>query len=210
MTDWDNQCISCEQEAAPGNELREFFMFFSPFDDEEQGTGCFYCNSCYEDGRADDGTFHCDGCSRTISDSRGHLTHSRWVNERMECLRCVCEVLKAEGIAGYPDMLQGLFVDGRLFGMFFNRGELEAEGWIGAPGFTDTLVGGRGLTTPKALGYQAQSLHEGGRMIIIGYENLSIMGDEGYVTLYSKEPDEGVHPDDAILMTDQYGQQEGS
>ncbi len=181
----DDKCISCDREGTDEHELIEFFMFFSPFDDEERGTGCFYCESCYEDGQADDGTFFCDGCARTISDSRGHLTHSRWVNNGVVCLRCVHETLREEGVAAYPDMLQELFIDGRLFGIFFNRGELEAEGWIGAPGFTDTLI--KGEEGAKALGHTARSLHEGGQMIIIGYENLSIMGDEGYVTLYSKD-----------------------
>ncbi len=186
----DDKCISCRKEAAPGTELREFFMYFSPFDTEEQGTGFFYCDACYEDGSADVDTFYCDGCSRTISESNGAHGHYRLIGGcELVCLRCIDKTLKREGIAGFPDELDELFTGGVLFGMFFNVGELEAEGWIGAPGYTNTFVKGR--EQAKALAYMAQSLDEGGRMIIIGYERLSIVGDEGYVTLFSKEQEGG-------------------
>ena len=32
----DNKCISCDREGTDEHELIEFFMFFSPFDDEDE------------------------------------------------------------------------------------------------------------------------------------------------------------------------------
>lgn len=176
-------CDGCG-EATLENDLNEQFFYMSPFDDEESGTGLKYCPSCWEQGESlDEGTFYCDRCERQIADSNGHMTYYRLIDEcEQVCLRCVEDVLRSHGIAGFEHELQELFEHGRLFGMFFNVGELEADGWEHE--LSNVCVG----STDEAMviARKAQELHEDGRRIIIGYERLSIVGDEGYVTLFSK------------------------
>lgn len=167
--------------------------YLSPFDDEPVDSDVKVCLACWDaagdSGGLEEGLFWCDACNRQISESRGHHLYYRDLEAGRWCLACVEEVLKAEGIAGFEPELEALFNDGKPFGMFFNRGELEAEGWTPAPGFSDYRVAGGEET--RALAAAARALHEAGERIIIGYERLSIVGDEGYVTLFSKGP-EGV------------------
>ena len=130
--------------------------------------------------------FMCDACYRQVivrCPSNGWHTYSRIINDCDQwCLRCVEDTLKTEGIAGFEAELEELFEQGRLFGMFFNVGELEAEGWTPERhAFIDSEDGA------KELAGQARLLHEQGRRIIIGYEALAIGNSEGHVTLFSKE-----------------------
>ena len=94
--------------------------------------------------------------------------------------------MKRGGIAAINDndTLEGVFA-GKLFGMFFNVGELENEGWTPDSLYHDYMVSGE--RDALKLGARAHGWHKSGRFIIIGYERLSIMGGEGYVTLYTKE-----------------------
>lgn len=139
--------------------------------------------------------FTCEGCYRDVivrNPRNGWHNYSRIVNECEEwCLRCVEEVLKQEGIAGFEVELEGLFERGRLFGMFFSVGELEGEGWEPEPGFHDAHI----TTEEQAMDLAArgQALHQRRRRIIIAYESMAIGGLEGYVTLFSKEPREPVN-----------------
>jgi len=176
------ECDGCREQTLE-EDLREQFFYMSPFDDEESGTGLSYCPHCWDRGESlDEGTFYCDRCEREIAEDRGHMTYYRIVDGEMTCLRCTEDVLRAEGIAGFPDTLDELFTEGKLFGMFFNVGELEADGWTRE--LYDVKVGSP--AEAMVIAHKAQELHEAGRRIIIGYERLSIMGDEGYVTLFSK------------------------
>ena len=182
------ECTGCEADTFTAD-LYEEALFFSPFDDEATDTGFKYCQECTDTGKDnEDGTqFYCDGCSREILSDNGRLIHYRLINECEQiCIKCVGEALKAGGMAALndEDMLGGLFNRGQIFGMFFNVGELTSEGWTADPDFHDYRV-----EAPHAdeLGARAKEHHEAGRLIIIEYERLSIMGDEGYVTLYTKE-----------------------
>ena len=103
------------------------------------------------------------------------------------CLACVEATLKKEGIAGFPDELEELLKYGRLFGMFFNVNELESEGWVATE--YRTFVSGE--ESAMQIAKEASKLHDQGQLIVIGYESLAITGSEGYVTLFSKERDQG-------------------
>ncbi len=178
-------CDSCEELSF---DTYEEHIWLSPFDDEETATGFRFCQPCLDQGGNDpDGQqFYCDGCSREIASDNGRMIHYHILNAcEMVCLRCIEEDLKRGGIATLDDedILTQLFA-GKPFGMFFNVGELEAEGWEPDPLYHDyRLDAGNAIK----LGARAHGWHNSGRLIIIGYERLSIMGDEGYVTLYTKE-----------------------
>jgi len=178
------ECDGC-QEWTLEDDLTEQCYYFSPFDDEESGTGFRYCVHCWDQGGLDEGTFNCERCERQIAEDRGHMTYYRIIDEcEMVCLQCVEEVLQDEGIAGFECEMEKLFREGALFGMFFNVGEPEADGWERE--LYDVRVAG--TEGAMVIADKARELHEDGRRILIGYERLSIMGDEGYVSLYSKPP----------------------
>lgn len=177
------ECDSCLTETFEA-ELYSETYFLSPFDDEATDGEARVCQDCWDasDG-LEDGLFWCDGCSRQITESRGHHMHYRVVDAGMLCLACVEDTLRREGIAGFEVELEALFTEGRLFGMFFNIGDLEAAGWTGH-GYR-TFIDRE--ESAMALAAEAKRLHEEGRLIIIGYESLAIGGSEGYVTLFSRE-----------------------
>ncbi len=182
----EEACDHCEELRFEVNLIPEE-VYFSPFDDEPTATGFKYCSTCYEQGEieSNDETFYCDGCYRDIMQDNGYLSQYRIIGDcEMLCLKCIEETLKSEGIAGFEDELDNVLERGKPFGMFFNVGELEGEGWKPVPGFTDHIVSG--AYEAALLAELAKEEHEAGRLIIIGYERMSIMGDEGYVTLFSK------------------------
>lgn len=180
------ECGGC-QTPTLADDLYGQCYYLGPFEDEETESAFKLCQDCREGADdLDEDLFECDGCFRTITDSRGHHMHYRDTEAGRFCLRCVEETLKAEGLAGFEDKLEGLFAGNSLFGMFFNVGELEAEGWVAASGYSDRRIGEQ--ADALALGAVARALHEAGERIIVGYERLSIVGDEGYVTLYHTGP----------------------
>lgn len=182
------ECDACEGEHFASDMYEEAF-YFSPFDDEEKLSGFAYCLECIDQGADDpDGqVFYCDWCERSIASDNGRMQHYRLLNDcEQVCLRCIETTLKDSGIAGIDgdQTLDEVFA-GKMFGMFFNVGELEAEGWTPDADYHDARIDG--LEGARALGKRAEEHHLAGRRIIIGYERLSIIGDEGYVTLFTKE-----------------------
>ncbi len=183
------ECDGCGEDTLDGDLYTEAF-YFSPFDDEERESGFRFCYPCIDQGNDNvDGTeFYCDGCERKIASDNGRMLYYRILNDcEQVCLKCIEEDLKAGGIAAIDDdaILERLFAGDNLFGMFFNVGELEAEGWTPDPLYHDYRCGG-GEETVK-LGARAHGWHKAGRLIIVGYESLSIIGGVGYVTLFTKE-----------------------
>ena len=150
------------------------------------------CTEAIEsDGLTDFHYFLCEACDRTVivrCPQNGWNGYVRIINECEQwCLACVEATLKKEGIAGFPDELEELLNYGRLFGMFFNVSELEGEGWVATE--YRTFVSGE--ESAMQIAKEASKLHDQGQLIVIGYESLAITGSEGYVTLFSKERDQG-------------------
>ena len=177
-------CDGCDETYLEGD-VYEQSMYFDPWQVEEQSTGIRYCQSCIDRGSdRDEGIFYCEECNRDISDSNGRMYYYRILNEcEQVCLRCIETDLKAGGVAALndEDLLDKIFAGESLFGMFFNVGELEAEGWVPVEPFNDVRV-----TSGKDIGPACRKLFDAEQPFIIGYERMSIMGDEGYVTLFTK------------------------
>ncbi len=181
------KCDVCEESDFTAD-MYEEYIFMSPFDDEEQATGVAYCRPCVDRGANDpDGEFFtCDGCYRKIASDNGHITHYRILNDYKQiCLKCIEDDLKQGGVAALndDDLLEQVF-KGQVFGMFFDVGELAAEGWTADPDYDDVV-----MDTARAgeLGARCRLHHDAGRLFIIEYERLSIVRDEGYITLRTKQ-----------------------
>lgn len=181
------ECAACEEDVFEEESYKEAICV-TPWDDESE-TGFVYCQGCMDSGanNPDGQVFYCDWCNRDIADSNGRTYYYRILNDCEQiCLKCIEDDLKSEGIAAFgDDALEDVFKGESLFGMFFNVGELEEEGWEPDPLYHNVCMGG-GQETLK-LGARAHGWHKSGRFIIIGYESMSIVGGEGYVTLYTKE-----------------------
>ena len=177
-------CSSCD---TPTLELDLYaeHIYMTPWDEEEEPTGFVYCQSCIDQGRDREEHFYCDGCSRDIMESRGMVTFYRILNDCEQiCLKCIQDELEEGGVAGVQDDGDTLrnFFRGKLFGMFFNVGELEEKGWRAVPFFGDRMIADR--DDARTIGRIAERLHKRGHAFILGYERLSTLGDEGWVTLY--------------------------
>jgi hypothetical protein len=160
-------------------------FYFSPWDDEPSESGFTFCQDCMDSGYQDEDQFYCDWCSRDIATNNGYNSYYRFIEEgSMTCLKCVGDELKDNGLASFEGELELVIKGESLFGMFFDVGELEGQGWTAAEGFDNVLIdaGNR-----ASVGDVIKSLNDAGRKVIIGYESLSIMGDEGYITVFSKE-----------------------
>lgn len=180
-------CDACETEFLEGDVYPESY-YFTPFDSEESDTGSHYCQSCLDHGDNDpDGqVFYCDGCSRNIASDNGRMSYYRILNEcEQVCLRCITEDLKAGGVAGLndDDLLADVLAGRKLFAVFFNVGELEAEGWQAVDGWHETCINATDLTGVAAA---IRTIHEAGDLFIVEIERMSIIGDEGYITIRRK------------------------
>ena len=179
-------CDTCDTEMLEGD-LYEESYFFDPWADEESDTGMAYCQKCIDSGGFDEGTFWCDGCSRQISDSNGRMYYYRILNEcEQVCLRCIETDLLEGGIAALndEDILDSVIRDGKPWGMFFNRGQLEAAGWEVVPDWDNTRFD---ESFAEDLANTCRALYEADKPFIIEYESLSISGDEGYITVRTKD-----------------------
>ncbi len=160
--------------------------FFTPWDDEPTETGFTFCQECIDSGYQDGSDqFYCDWCSRDIAESNGYHSYYRLIQEgSMVCLKCIEDELKVKGVAAFEEEFELIIKGESMFGMFFNSGELEGEGWQAAEGFDNIRIDGENR---GKVGDMVKSLNDEGRLAIIAYESLSIIGDEGYITVFSKE-----------------------
>jgi len=184
-TENEATCDGCDKVLLEGDLYPEAY-FFSPWDDDVSSTGLAYCQPCLDSGGGDDDTFYCDGCGRDISTDNGRMTHYRIFNDGEQvCLKCIMDSLLAGGVSNLDDedILASVIDDGKPWGMFFDRGQLEAEGWTTEEGWTNKLFNDYDA---DKLASKCKALYEAGRPFIIAYESLSITGGEGYISVYSK------------------------
>lgn len=159
---------------------------FTPWDDEKPD-GNLYCQTCIDSGNddIDHDLFWCSLCERKIACSNGRMYYYRILNSELVCLKCISETLKEGGIAALDDenILESVITEGTPWGMFFNIGELEDEGWETIPNWCDTRFDS---SYSEDLANTCKELYEKNLPFIIAYESLSIMGDEGYISIYTK------------------------
>lgn len=96
------------------------------------------------------------------------------------CLSCYQEFILENGIP------KNKFQEGTVPGMFFNSGNPEPKkiGYEEVPEWKNVKV-----TSASEINNKALELIGKGYKVIVGYERLSIIGGEGYVTLMAKKED---------------------
>lgn len=174
----NENCGECDKSYADPYIISEWFG--SPWDIE--GTIYHFCDAeCRENFECCSDTFYCERCDRNIATSRGHLSHVRTIDECEQiCLQCYQEEILENGVD--VELIQ----EGKLPGMFFNHGNAEVTdaGWETHKYNFFVHFGQR-----EELMNELLELSEKYKLII-AYEHLSIMGDEGWISIYKKEREE--------------------
>jgi len=127
--------------------------------------------------------FTCYSCDRMICEQapeNGWHSQYRMVDDEFQiCLKCYQEQLFSEGVS------REQFEDGVLPGMFFDSGEVRAEGFEEVIGFDYVRVAGK--QDAYRVCNKGIELIDAGHVVLVEYERMAIGGLEGYVTLWSKQ-----------------------
>ena len=195
------QCYECERER-PIDVMDSYELFDTPWDNE--GSLHYFCSdefghaveendpksswnyydSCsevlFDTSWADFRYFNCADCYRTICEQN---PRNGWhVQYRIEdeceqiCLQCFQTQILAYGVS--RDVIE----NGEISGLFFNYNDPLLEGWdkfidyrfIASHGDKDSLLA------------EVLKNMDNGYKVVIGYENMSIGGLEGSVSVYRK------------------------
>jgi hypothetical protein len=181
----EDDCLLCEKKKARGSQTR--YVYETPWEDGE--TEKHFCGEecadiyLYEEPWA---YFECGKCDRTISQQNrqnGWHIQYRDYDGQMVCLKCYEELIIENGVE--RERLE----KGQIPGMFFSYGNTEPleAGYSEVEGFRNFFV--RSTQSADTFRKKALELMDEGKRVVIGYERMAIGGDEGYVTLMTKEPE---------------------
>lgn len=190
------ECRECGTRRLKSN-MYKLELYDTPFDDIpriayvcketpkaiKKGLGRSWMESCEElltdTSWADFRFFECANCLRMICEQNprnGWHTQSRWIDDEQICLKCYEQSLLENGVP-----LESL-ENGALPGMFLNDNELRDAGFVLM--LDDYKVSGK-KDAEIVCNRGIQWINEG-KIVIVNYERMSIMGDEGYVSLWTK------------------------
>lgn len=146
-----------------------------------------YGRSCYDlltdTGWADFRYFECGECSRMVirqCPRNGWHSYVREVEDEEVCLKCYEESIFADGLP------RDGFEEGRISGMFCDKGELTEHGFALVDGFEDCYISDQ--ESSRRFCDKALALIDAGHAVAVDYERMAIGGSEGYVSLYSRPP----------------------
>lgn len=190
------ECHECGTRRLKSN-MYKLELYNTPFDDTpytayvcketpqtvKKGLGRSWMESCEElltdTSWADFRFFECADCRRTICEQNprnGWHTQSRWIEDEQICLRCYEQHLLENGVS-----LESL-ENGTLPGMFLNDNELRDAGFVLM--LDNYKVSGK-KNAEIVCNRGIQWIKEG-KIVIVNYERMSIIGDEGYISLWTK------------------------
>ena len=178
--DYGYACDECGAE--PCSKEAAGSIHLSPYDDDAEELH-FCSEECRERYEQTSG-FWCEECNRFISNlsSNSMIAHERVICDgATRCLSCHVKDLLENGINTERDLDQ--LAEGMLPGVWFNLGNDEALD----AGFEEhgeqrfIRNGSDALKTAREIEELMDTYK-----VIIAYENLSIMGDEGWISIYKK------------------------
>jgi hypothetical protein len=177
------RCDSCGKEFIKHNYEDEYggMYYMSAWDDD--GVKKVFCSDSCRDSYGES-FFMCEWCYREVIDSIGLNPHGKWISEcEIVCLKCYKEDIFANGLP-YED-----FEAHKISGMFFrgdNQDVVDA-GFSAVPKFSDYFLDDERPEPVKEYCDYAMRLINRGFIVVTGYENLSTMGGEGWVTMFVKK-----------------------
>jgi len=186
IEDWEDansiECDNCWDKIRKEDAINRT-VYDSPFDycEEEKHFCSLECEQSYLSEY-----FDCAECCRTIAESNGKLGYQRGILDPggnvidYICLGCYEKDILINGIP------RTSFENQRMDGMFFNYGneEVKNEGFEIVEGFDYHFISSQEDINKYCK--KALELIDKGKKVITCYERLSIMGDEGYVTMMVK------------------------
>jgi len=153
-------------------------VYDSPFSDDT--TIYTFCSTaCYESWRESDEVETCEICGKLIRTSKGHHYNFRDINGGYICLACYMTDILANGVSKQS------FIDRTLSGMFFDSGDLENAGYIPIPEYEYFAVGSK-YSIDRYCNAALEYIDKGYK-VVTEYDDLSIMGNEGFVSMHVKK-----------------------
>jgi hypothetical protein len=159
-------------------------VFETPWD--ETPTTLHVHENCYEDlfdiSVGSFRYFYCSPCGRYVCEqnpSNGYHAQYRIINGEQICLQCYEKEILENGVD--TEQLK----EGQLPGMFFNIGNHEIKDTGYKVLKENVFINGD--KTAKKWAKTLFNLTELGWKVIVAYERLSMMGDEGTVSFYGKK-----------------------
>lgn len=183
----DTPCILCHDNTARRSQTR--YVYATPWDEDE--TEMPFCSEDCEVNYLYTGDFQyfrCDPCGREICEQNpmnGWHIQYRDCDGETVCLKCYKGLILENGVE--REKLE----DGKIPGMFFEWGNDTAKdaGYAEVPKFTNYFVGSQ-ERADRFLG-KALELIDHGYLVVVAYEEMSIDGLEGYVTLMARRGEHG-------------------
>ncbi len=164
-------CECCEK-----NTAQTTVEIFEPF--EDKGYVMDICTDCDERGDATSDSFYCQSCGRYIYFNNGMRDNMRtfYGTPDYSCVACWQKHALKDGMD--PDDFEG----DTMRGDFFNDDDLVKAGFE-KTGFSPFVSSQTGAGMVNA--YCRQMLAEG-RKVVLCYERLSMLGDEGDVAVWTR------------------------
>lgn len=188
------KCEACEvtgfkrDKRLNGEGWQSVEYWLSPFKDIEPLSEIkWVCSDRCRDSYMED-TFYCDWCEREIVQSHGHRGYMRYLPDvgAVMCVACWQRLMLEQDEWAQDRIRQFAEVVGAPIPCdFFDHGELEAHGF---EEYQDIFITGiDGVRTVRGI---VKNLLDEGRGVIIDQGATSIMGDEGNVTIWTRNPAE--------------------
>lgn len=172
-----NKCDQCGEIITNESNMIQTEVYNSAFDTESETL--YFCDEECESNFFDDGEtyFFCERCNRNVIRQVGYNSHYRVVNGETMCVQCYQEEILKNGM--HKESFEGSMISG----MFFNRGNKEVLS-VGFKEYKSVFV--TGTKTAEELNKELKELNET-QKIVIAFENLSIIGNEGHIIIYIKD-----------------------
>lgn len=182
------ECFVCEQQQqVPSDSAREETIYNNPH--ANNGENIHLCDDCHlEDENHEFAYWLCSYCDRYICQRNPGNGYQGWfkrdVLEDLMCCACYQTKTLKDGQPREEFMSEPSGYH-YLQGEFYDDADLEQAGYSKVPKFIHVK-----MTRAQSADYceHADKLCGRGAAVVTQYQNLSILGDEGYVTMWSRGP----------------------
>ena len=171
------RCELCLEILGEEDNIVKEIQYRDPYDEEGREIELHEgCQELWEEEQQ----FWCNYCCRFLPEDDGGMKYYRIVEVgegvgEMKCLKCYEEDILENG------MSEKEFKKGTIPGMFGL--DVESYGYMSVKDYNNILVNRKKV---EDLSNKALELMDEGYKVVCVYESLSVIGEEGYVSLYVK------------------------
>ena len=168
------ECYFCEEEIPDKIEYYDVSYHLNPWNEDTKDIKV--CEECSNSGYESESYFMCETCNRNITLSNGITKWSRYIDEETICLKCLQEEYFENGIP--KDKLENNSINA---GMFYDNSDLIENGFTNKE--TKFIRSESSITQTNETCYKLSDKYK----VIIKYERVSIIGNEGNISIWIKE-----------------------